>query len=43
MLSTFGVGIIGIALTHDPLTELYSENSLLNQDRNLGFSVAHAA
>jgi hypothetical protein len=39
MLSTFAVGIIGIALTHDPLTGLYSENGLLNQARNLGFSV----
>lgn len=43
MLSSFAIGILGIALTRDPLTELYSENGLLNQARNLGFSVAQAA
>ncbi|MBY0443532.1 MAG: hypothetical protein K2Q25_15595, partial [Mycobacteriaceae bacterium] len=42
MLSTFAIGIIGIALTRDPLTEMYSENGLLNQGRNLGFTVAQA-
>ena len=43
MLSTFAIGIIGIILTRDPLTELYSDNGLLNQGRNLGFTVAQAA
>jgi hypothetical protein len=43
MLSTFMIGIIGIILTKDPLTELYSDNGLLNQGRNLGFTVAQAA
>ena len=43
MLSTFVVGILGTVLTRDPLTDLYSENGLLTQGRNLGFSVAQAA
>jgi hypothetical protein len=43
MLSTVAVGILGMVLTHDPLTDLYSENGLINQGRNLGFSVAQAA
>ena len=43
MLSSFAIGIIGIALTRDPLTELYSDDGLLNQGRNLGFTVAQAA
>ena len=43
MLSTFMIGIISIILTKDPLTELYSDNGLLNQGRNLGFTVAQAA
>jgi hypothetical protein len=43
MVSTFAVGILGMVLTHDPLTDLYSENGLINQGRNLGFSVAQAA
>ena len=43
MLTTFVIGIIGLWLTSDPLTELYSDNGLLNQGRNLGFSVAQAA
>ena len=43
MLTTFMIGIIGIILTKDPLTELYSDNGLLNQGRNLGFTVAQAA
>lgn len=43
LLSTFVVGIIGTVLTHDPLTDLSSENGLLTQGRNFGFSVAQAA
>jgi hypothetical protein len=43
MLTTFMIGIIGWVLTKDPLTELYSDNGLLNQGRNLGFTVAQAA
>ena len=43
ILSTFAIGIIGIVLTRDPLTELYSEHGLLTQGRNLGFTVAQAA
>ena len=42
LLSTFVVGILGTVLTRDPLTDLYSENGLLTQGRNLGFSVAQA-
>jgi hypothetical protein len=43
MVSTFAVGVLGIVLTRDPLTDLYSENGLLTQGRNLGFSVSQAA
>lgn len=43
MLTTFMIGIIGIILTKDPLTELYSDDGLLNQGRNLGFTVAQGA
>ena len=43
ILSSFAIGIIGLVLTRDPLTELYSDNGLLNQARNLGFTVAQAA
>lgn len=43
MLSTIAVGVLGIALTHDPLSDLYNENGLLTQGRNLGFSVSQAA
>ena len=43
MLSTFVVGILGTLLTRDPLTDLYSENGLLTQGRNLGFTTAQAA
>jgi hypothetical protein len=43
ILSSFAIGIIGLVLTRDPLTELYSDNGLLNQGRNLGFTVAQAA
>jgi hypothetical protein len=43
MLSAFIIGVLGIALTRDPLTGLYSGDGLLNQGRNLGFTVAQAA
>ena len=43
MVSTFAIGVLGIVLTRDPLTDLYSENGLLTQGRNLGFSVSQAA
>jgi hypothetical protein len=43
MLTTFVVGMIGLWLTRDPLTELYSSNGLLNQGRDLAFGVAQAA
>jgi hypothetical protein len=43
ILSSFAIGILGLALTRDPLTDLYSDNGLLNQGRNLGFTVAQAA
>ena len=43
MLSTFVVGILGTLLTHNPLTDLYSENGLLTQGRNLAFSAAQAS
>jgi hypothetical protein len=43
MLSTLAVGILGSVLTRDPLNDLYSENGLLTQGRNLGFSVSQAA
>jgi hypothetical protein len=42
MLSTFAIGILGIVLTGDPLSDLYRENGLLAQGRNLGFTVAQA-
>lgn len=43
IVSTFAVGVLGIVLTRDPLTDLYSENGLLTQGRNLGFSISQAA
>jgi hypothetical protein len=43
MLSSFAIGLIGLVLTRDPLTDLYGDNGLLNQGRNLGFTVAQAA
>ncbi|ETZ36403.1 putative transcriptional regulator domain protein [Mycobacterium intracellulare MIN_052511_1280] len=42
MLSTTAVGILGMMLTGDPLSDLYRENGLLTQGRNLGFTVAQA-
>ncbi|WP_155768892.1 hypothetical protein, partial [Mycobacterium asiaticum] len=42
ILSTFAVGILGMVLTGDPLSDLYSENGLITQGRNLGFTVAQA-
>lgn len=42
MLSTFAIGVLGIMLTGDPLSDLYRENGLLTQGRNLGFTVAQA-
>ena len=42
MLSTFAIGVLGIMLTGDPLSDLYRENGLLAQGRNLGFTVAQA-
>nr|WP_172686906.1 hypothetical protein [Mycobacterium avium]AKT73058.1 hypothetical protein MASH_00070 [Mycobacterium avium subsp. hominissuis] len=43
MLSTVALGVLGIVLTRDPLSDLYSENGLLSQGRNLGFSISQAA
>ena len=43
MLSTLVVGMLGTVLTRDPLTDLYNENGLISQGRNLGFTVAQAA
>ncbi|BAN91971.1 MULTISPECIES: hypothetical protein [Mycobacterium] len=43
MLSTVALGVLGTMLTHDPLSDLYNENGLLAQGRNLGFSVSQAA
>jgi hypothetical protein len=43
IVSTFAVAVLGIVLTRDPLTDLYSENGLLTQGRNLGFSISQAA
>src|ERR1700694_5777514 len=42
ILSSFIIGIIGLILTRDPLSELYSDHGLLTQARNLGFTVAQA-
>ncbi|OBJ77083.1 hypothetical protein A9W97_06810 [Mycobacterium gordonae] len=42
MLSTTAVGILGTMLTGDPLSDLYRENGLLTQGRNLAFTVAQA-
>ncbi|MEE6140611.1 hypothetical protein SKC41_30405 [Mycobacterium sp. 050128] len=43
IVSTLAVGVLGTVLTRDPLSDLYSENGLLTQGRNLGFSVSQAA
>lgn len=43
IVSTFAIGVLGIVLTHDPLSDPYSENGLLTQGRNLGFSISQAA
>ena len=43
VLSSFTIGLLGTALTRAPLTDLYADNGLLNQGRNLGFAVAQAA
>ena len=43
ILSTFVIGILGTVITRDPLNDLYNENGLISQGRNLGFSVAQAA
>ncbi|RUP03964.1 hypothetical protein [Mycobacterium avium] len=42
MLSTFIIGILGLVLTRDPLTELYNESGLLGRARGLGFQIAQA-
>lgn len=43
IVSTMAVGVLGIVLTRDPLSDLYNENGLLTQGRNLGFSITQAA
>jgi hypothetical protein len=43
ILSSFAIGVVGMVLSPDPLTDLYSDTGLLNQGRNLGFSIAQAA
>lgn len=42
ILSTIVIGVLGLYLTHEPLAEVYSDSGLLNQSRNLGFTVAQA-
>ncbi|MDO3014638.1 hypothetical protein P5V34_11635 [Mycobacteroides abscessus subsp. abscessus] len=42
MLSAIVIGVLGLYLTHEPLDEIYSDSGLLNQSRNLGFTVAQA-
>lgn len=43
MLSTFAMGVLGMIFTGNPLSDLYTENGLISQGRNLGFTVAQAA
>ena len=42
MLSTFAMGVLGILFTGNPLSDLYNENGLIAQGRNLGFTLAQA-
>lgn len=42
MLSTFAMGVLGILFTGNPLSDLYKENGLISQGRNLAFTVAQA-
>jgi hypothetical protein len=42
MLSTFALGVFGIMFTGSPLSDLYSENGLISQARNLAFTAAQA-
>lgn len=42
MLSTFAIGVLGILFTGNPLSDLYNENGLIAQGRNLGFTLAQA-
>ena len=39
VLSTFAMGVLGILFTGNPLSDLYNENGLITQGRNLGFTV----
>lgn len=41
-LSAFVIGILGMVLTRDPLSDLSNDNGLLGQARALGFKVAQA-
>ncbi|OBG75815.1 MULTISPECIES: hypothetical protein [unclassified Mycobacterium] len=43
LVSTIAIGVLGIVVTGDPLSDLYNENGLLTQGRNLGFSITQAA
>lgn len=43
IVSTVAIGVLGIVFTRDPLSDLYNENGLLTQGRNLGFSITQAA
>lgn len=43
IVSTLAIGVLGIVLTRDPLSDLYNEDGLLTQGRNLGFSISQAA
>jgi uncharacterized protein YggT (Ycf19 family) len=42
ILSTFAMGVLGIMFTGNPLSDLYNENGLISQGRNLGFTLAQA-
>ncbi|ORW10582.1 hypothetical protein [Mycobacterium kyorinense] len=43
MLSSFAMGVVGMIFTGNPLADLYNENGLITQGRNLGFTMAQAA
>ncbi|TDO06477.1 hypothetical protein EV580_6568 [Mycobacterium sp. BK086] len=43
ILSAFALGVVGLALTRNPLGELDPDHGLLTTARGLGFSVAQAA
>ncbi|MDQ1249745.1 MAG: hypothetical protein QG597_4121, partial [Actinomycetota bacterium] len=43
ILSTIVIAVLGFVVTRDPMSELASDNGMLTQARNLGFTVSSAA